>query len=288
VYGEEAEHTVIITSTAWLLGGILCLLLLWRQHQRKVESGLIAPVDLLNPSGIRWYLYAIPDDLDVCSSCREANGTAFLARAAARKDFVSPAAQCTTPDKCLGLFMPFSDRWPEADDLLAQLKTGKAESRRLAPAELSKLLAVEWQPDALKFDGANIHLLSGFLQESSLPLQAIRSYGAVLERATLPRDKALLMPAYIRLTGVLARRGNPREAIRVIEHFEKRVARAEAGTFTPTGKQRRALSTMKPYLYALIDDAADKQQKPATIGAQAEDSETVPPSDTAPKNGPER
>jgi hypothetical protein len=280
-------NTIIVPSIAWLLGGILCLLLLWRHHRHKLQAGLITPVDLLNPSSVRWYLYAVPDDPDVCSSCRDTHGTAFLARAVARKDFASPAAQCPTPDKCLGVFMPFSDGWLEANDLLAQLRMAKAESRRVSPVEINKLLAIEWQTDALKLDCTKIHLLSGFLQERSLPMQAIRSYGAVLERTTPPRDQALLMPAYMRLAGVLARRGNPREAIRVIEHFEKRVARADAGTFTPTGKQRRALSTMKPYLYALIDDAADNHPKPATIDYPTEDRNAVSPSDTSPKKDQE-
>jgi hypothetical protein len=56
---------IIIPSIAWLLGVILCLLLLWRHHQQKIEAGLITPGDLLNPSGIRWHLYAVPDDPDV-------------------------------------------------------------------------------------------------------------------------------------------------------------------------------------------------------------------------------
>lgn len=92
-----------------------------------------------------------------------------------------------------------------------------------------------------------------------------------MEQAAVPRDQAILMSAYLRLAGVLARRGNPREAIQVIEHFEKRVARADAGAFTPTGKQRRALSMMKPYLYALIDQNAESLSKPATIDCFGED-----------------
>ena len=82
------------------------------------------------------------------------------------------------------------------------------------------------------------------------------------------------MKVYLRLAGVLARRGNPRKAM-LIEHFEKRVARADAGTFTPTGKQRRALSTMQPYLYALIDQNAENLSKPAMIDCSSE--VTCPP-----------
>jgi hypothetical protein len=270
---------IIIPTIAWHLGGILGLLLAWRHHQQKLQAGLITPVDLLNPSGIQWYLYAVPDDPDVCSSCRDAHGTVFLARAVTHPGFTPPAARCSTHEKCLGVFLSFSNGWLEASDLVAQLRVAKAESRRLSQNELNRLVAVEWQNDTGKLDRAGIHLLSGFLRERSLPLQAIRSYGAVLEQATLPRDQALLMSAYMRLAGLLARRGNPRKAIQVIEHFEKRVARADAGTFTPTGKQRRALSTMKPYLYALIDREAENHSKPATIACSGEDRIVAPTSD---------
>lgn len=272
---------IIIPTIVWPLGGILGLLLAWRHHRNKLQAGLITSVDLLNPSGIQWYLYAVPDDPDVCQSCRDAHGTVFLARTVTYPNFTSPAARCVTPAKCLGVFMPFSTGWLEANDLVDRLRVAKEESRRLSPKELNRLVAIEWHSGAGKHDRAGIHLLSGFLQERALPLQAIRSYGAVLEQATLPRDQALLMSAYLRLAGVLARRGNPRKAIQVIEHFEKRVARADAGTFTPTGKQRRALETMKPYLYALIDREAENRSKPATIVGPSENCTTIPTATTS-------
>ena len=271
---------IIIPTIAWHFAGILGLLLAWRHHQQKLQTGIITPVDLLNPSGIQWYLYAVPDDPDVCSSCRDAHGTVFLACAVTLpQGFTPPAARCSTHEKCLGVLLSFSNGWLEANDLVAKLRAAKAESRRLSQNELNRLVAVEWQNEAGKLDRAGIHLLSGFLRERSLPLQAIRSYGAVLEQATLPRDQALLVPAYMRLAGLLARRGNPRKAIQVIEHFEKRVARADAGTFTPTGKQRRALSTMKPYLYALVDRGTDSRSKPATIDRSGKDRNVAPISD---------
>lgn len=272
---------IIIPGIVWPLGAILGLLVAWRQHQYKLKVGLISPVDLLNPSNIRWYLYAVPADSEVCSSCREAHGTAFLARAVARRGFTPLACPCPTPEKCCGVLLAFSGGWLEANDLMAQLRTTKTERRRVSPEELTRLIAIEWEPHMGKLDRTGVHFLSGFLRERSHPMQAIRSYGAVLEQATLPRDQAVLMSAYLRLAGVLARRGNPREAIRVIEHFEKRVARADAGTFAPTGKQRRALSTMKPYLYALIDQNAANLSKPATIDGSGEDRTAAPTSDIA-------
>jgi hypothetical protein len=271
---------IIIPGIVWHLGGILGLLVAWRHHEYKLKVGLISPVDLLNPSGIRWYLYAVPADSEVCSFCREAHGTAFLGGAVTRPGFTPLACPCTTPDKCFGMLLAFSGGWLEANDLMAQLRAAKTERRRLAPDELNRLIGSEWEPDGGKLDRTEVHLLSGYLRECSHPLQAIRSYGAALEQATLPRDQALLMSVYLRLAGVLARRGNPREAIQVIEHFEKRVARADAGTFTPTGKQRRALSTMKPYLYALIHQHADNLSKPATINCSDEDHTAGPTSST--------
>jgi len=279
---------IIIPTLAWHFGGILGLLLAWRHHRQKLQAGLITPVDLLNPSGIYWYLYVVPDDPDVCSSCRDAHGTIFLAHAVTHPGFTPPAARCSTHEKCLGVFLSFSNGWLEANDLVAKLRAAKAESRRLSQNELNQLVAIEWQNEVGQLDRAGIHLLSGFLRERSLPLQAIRSYGAVLEQATLPRDQSLLMSAYMRLAGLLARRGNPRKAIQVIEHFEKRVARADAGTFTPTGKQRRALSTMKPYLYALVDQGTDSRSKPATIDRSGKDRNVAPISDISTTRGQRR
>lgn len=254
---------LIIPVILWPLVGILGLLFFWRQHRQKLTAGLISPMDICNPSGIHWYLYAVPDDADVCSSCRETTGTAFLARKVTHLS-LAPAL-CHTPEKCFAVLIPFAGGWLESNDVMAQLREEKTGSRRLSQQELGKLTGVEWTCDVGNLDCPGLHLLSAFLQERKLPIQAIRSYGAVLDLAKLPRDQALLISAYMRLAGMLARSGNPKKAVQVIEHFEKRVARADAGTFTPTGKQRRVLSTMKPYLYSLIDQDMEKVSKPATV-----------------------
>lgn len=141
-------ESIIIPGIVWHLGGILGLLVAWRHHQYQLKVGLIAPGDLLNPSGIQWYLYAVSADSEVCSSCREAHGTAFLARAVARPGFTPLARPCPTPEKCCGVLLAFSGGWLEANDLMAQLRAAKTERRRLSPEELNRLLAIEWAPYA--------------------------------------------------------------------------------------------------------------------------------------------
>lgn len=180
---------------------------------------------------------------------------------------VSPSglpSPCSTPDRCGGVLIAFTGGWRQAVGILKDLKASEHQKLRLSPQELKQFADAEWRGTVANRDRAGVHLLSGFLAECHFPTEAIRSYGAVLEQALLPHDEAVVMAAYLRLTSLLARGNKPREALHVIEHFEKRVARAEPGTFTPRGKQRQSLVTMKPYLYSLVDADSDIS-KPASV-----------------------
>ncbi len=251
---------LVLAPILWPLSGVLGLLLYWRRHQHQVLAGVINPVDLWNPSGIQWSLYVVPDQSEACPVCREMHGTVCLGR-----NFSSLSRPCSTPDTCMGLVVHFSGGWLWSNDLIASLNTTKLRQRRLSPQELTRLLKQEWDDALPTQDRIGLHLVSGYQLEGNLPVQAIRSYGAIIKEAELPRDQRTLMAAYLRLTGSLARHGTPQKALQVIAHFEKKVARAAPGAFTPSGKQRRALLTMKPYLYSLVDHQAEAVPKPARL-----------------------
>lgn len=256
---------VIIPDTVPPLCIVLALLVTWREYKRRLEAGAITAKDLFNPSGIRLYVYVTPNDPEMCDSCRQAHGNAFLAGTVEQKGFAPLASPCTSPEKCLSVLIPLSGRWLEANEVIARLRSSrKNPSVPLTAEELLKLASVVQHLDAGDRDRPGLHLLSAFMQERNNPRQAIQSYGAVLDEATHLHEP-LLVPAYMRLAGLLARRGDPRKALQVIAHFEKRYARADVGTFQPTGKQRRALSTMKSYLYSIAESSTEHASKPATI-----------------------
>jgi hypothetical protein len=56
------------------------------------------------------------------------------------------------------------------------------------------------------------------------------------------------------------------KALDVITHCEKRYAKADIRTLTLTGKQRRTLAAMKPYLYSITESNAMPMKKPAQLG----------------------
>lgn len=247
------------------LSAVLGLLITWRRHQTRLAAGIIRAKDLFARSDVQFYLYVTPDDRELCASCRQAHGNAYLARTIEQEGCPTFASPCPSPETCQGIFIPFYARWLEANELVARLRASQpTASVRMTREQLVKLASVVRHLPAGDPDRPGLHLLSAFMQEHHNPEQAIRSYGAVLDQAT-DLHRALLISAYMRLSGLLARQGDPRKALQVITHFEKRYASGQEGAFRPTGKQRRALSIMKTYLYALIDSSAQVIPKPATI-----------------------
>ena len=65
--------------------GILGLLVVWQYYKMQIMAGRILAVDIFDRSGIRMYLYATPDDSQVCDTCAQANGRVYLSSKVARK-----------------------------------------------------------------------------------------------------------------------------------------------------------------------------------------------------------
>ena len=53
---------------------ILGLLAVWQYCQMQIMAGRTLAVDLFDRSGIRMYVYVIPDDDHICEVCSAAHG----------------------------------------------------------------------------------------------------------------------------------------------------------------------------------------------------------------------
>lgn len=268
--------TIIIPGIVPPLCAILGLLVIWRHHQNRVIVGLSQAVDIFNPSGIRMYLYATPDN-DICPSCKKSQWTVFLPHGVKQKDFSPLEAPCKSPEKCNGVLIGFYGAWLEVNDVIRRAQALKKPGRlQLSPKELQHFLKgqSELSPRA-EMDRVSARMLSATLNEQTNPQQAIAHYSFVLDQAKEERHLPLLVPAYIRLVSLLARRGDLRKAVQIIDHFQKRYSREQYGPYYPTAKHRRAMSVMKPYLISLLNPSSDGPTEPAGT-SQSSDQPDIP------------
>lgn len=266
--------TIIIPGIVPPLCAILGLLLIWRHHQNRVSVGLSQAVDIFNPSGILMYLYATPEN-DTCSSCKKSQWTVFLPQRIRQKDFSPLEAPCNSPEKCNGVLIGFFGGWLEANDIIRRAQAlGKDGRLQLSPKELQPFLHGQWElsPHA-QMDRVSLRMLSAILNESTNPQQAIAHYSFVLDQAKEERHRPLLVPAYLRLVSLLARRGDLQKAVQIIDHFQKRYAREQYGPYYPSAKHRRAMSVMKPYLMSLLNPSSDGPTKPASTSQSSDQSD---------------
>ena len=106
-------HTVSLSSLSSIeiidifpyLCGVLALLLVWQYYQKMILAGRIQAIDIFDRSGIRMYLFAIPDDDHTCEACREANGSVFLTSTVARKDFTPLRSRCKNSPVCTSVLL---------------------------------------------------------------------------------------------------------------------------------------------------------------------------------------
>lgn len=260
---------LVILPIVPYLGALLGLLLIWRHHDMQIAAGNRLALGLFNRSGMRMYLFAAPDMGQICPACREIHGTVFHPRLAEAPSFSPLASPCKSPDVCASVLIGFYGGWLEAADAVKRLAAPKSEGRvKLTPQELSKL-ARGWcasSPGAA-VDRVGVEMLTALLAERATPIHAVTAYGHVVDKAKETRELSLLVPAYLRLTSLLAQRGDPKRAIQVIEHFEKRYYRCEPGPHYPTARQRRAMAVMKPYLMSMSDPSNKEVMKPTAASS---------------------
>ena len=234
---------------------ILALLLIWQYHQNQVLTGRIQAVDIFDRSGIRMYVYATPDDDEICESCREVNGMAFLPSRVARKDFSPRRNPCANKGRCPVVMVGLYGAWQEARQVVQQLRSGEKEGMVQLPVEeLIGLTKGNWQGSvSAATDRLSVVMLGALTSEDTDPSAAIAGYQQIIQQAAEVRDLPLVVPAYLRLTDLLDRQGRSSEALGVIEDFEKRFPPNKTGPYYPKGLQRGLLTIKKSHLKTALN-----------------------------------
>lgn len=230
---------------------ILALLGLWLFHQVQVRSGRIQAIDLFDRSVVRIYVYVIPDDSAVCDVCAQAQGRVFLSSLVGKKGFSPLEEPCKGTVHCQGFLIGLYGGWSEAREVVARLQqTSKKSVMRLSQAELCAVVKGEWNKSvSADTDRINIHMLEGLCFDKVDANLAIAGYRYVIERAKEARHLSLVVPAYLRLIGLLLRVGPEDEARQAIEQFERRFPPEQPDSDTPSTAQRKALEEMKSLLW---------------------------------------
>ena len=245
---------------------ILLLLLVWQYHQIQVLSGRIQAVDLFDRSGIRMYLYATPDDEEICESCREVNGMVFLPSTVAKGEFTPLRSPCSNKERCTVVMVGVYGAWPEASQVVRELRAARKEgSLHLSFEELIGLTKGSWQASvSATTDRLAVMMVTALSSEKLDPVAAISGYQQVIQQAEEVRDLPLVVPAYLRLTQLLERYDRTDEAFALIEDFEKRFPQHKTGPYDPKAIQRGRLTIKKSRLRTALNDqaAAAKQRSP--------------------------
>lgn len=229
---------------------VLGLLALWVFHEMQVRSGRIQAVDFWDRSGIRMFIHVTPRDGNICQVCLEANGKAFLPIVAARKRFTPLRGACTNPSGCRCLLVGLYGGWPEARGLLQQLKANStAKGIQLSEEQLDELLGGQWtQGISGTVDRISMYMMEAMRKEGSHPDIALARYRFVTENAKSERDRAFVMPAYLRLADMLERAGRQDEALQVVDRFLKTYGEKTSARRALTEQQFTMMSLRKTRL----------------------------------------
>ncbi len=245
---------------------ILLLLLVWQYHRVQVLAGRIQAVDIFDRSGIRMYLFATPDDEQICDSCREVNGMVFLPSRVAKAEFTPLRSPCSEGGRCTLVMVGLYGAWPEASQVVQELRAaGNGGSPHLSFEEMVGLTKGSWQASvSATTDRLAVVMLTALSSEKLDPVAAISGYQQVIQQAEEVRDLPLVVPAYLRLTQLLERYDRTDEAFALIEDFEKRFPQHTTGPYDPKALQRGLLTIKKSHLRTSLHDraAAAKQRSP--------------------------
>lgn len=233
---------------------VLALLLIWQYHQNQVLTGRIQAVDIFDRSGTRMYIFATPEDDEICDACREVNGMTFLPSRVARKDFHPRRAPCSNRDRCLIVMTGLYGAWPEAKEVVQRLRSARSQDGlRLSCEEMVGLTEGSWQSSvSAATDRLAVAMLAALTGEQLHPEAAEAGYRQVINDAKEVRDLTLVVPAYLRLTHLLARDGRTDEALNVIDDFERRYPKDKTGPHYPKGVHRGMMTIMKSRLKTAV------------------------------------
>ncbi|MDH5639877.1 MAG: hypothetical protein OEY28_01180 [Nitrospira sp.] len=242
-------------SFEWLavtpyLVAILSLVVIWQYYQIQIMAGRIMAVDIFDRSGIRMYVYVVPEDDDRCEVCAAANGRAFLPSRVAKKKFSPLGGPCQKPIPCLGILVGLYGGWFEARAVVDRLRaSGKKGWIQLSPEELRVLVNGQWEMSiSAETDRVSVHMLEAACYEKINQVVSISGYRYVIDESKEVRHLMLLVPAYLRLVQLLVRAGEKDDALEFIERFEARFPTRRRGPHFPTRDQRNTITMRKTLL----------------------------------------
>ncbi len=241
----------VISNLLPYLCGILGLLLLWQYHQKQILAGRIQAIDIFDRSGIRMYVFATPDDGQICNACWEANGMVYLPSQMANKDFVPRPSPCANSGRCTIVRAGLYGAWLEARNVVHRLRAaGTKGSLKLSVQELSELLKGNWEAGvSAATDRLAVLMLAALSGEKKNPDAAINAYRLAIREAKEVHDLPLVVPAYLRLAEVLVNMSRTDEALAVIQEFEERYPReGRTRPYDPTETQRGLIAIKKSRL----------------------------------------
>ncbi|MDE3117574.1 MAG: hypothetical protein KGO52_12930 [Nitrospirota bacterium] len=243
---------LIIPDIVPYLFAVLTLLLLWEFHEIQVNAGRILAMDIWDRSGIRLFIHITPCDSQTCPACLETSGLAMLPIiAASKKEFTSPRNRCTNPSGCRCLLVGLYGAWPEARALLKRLQSqGTPKPIPLTGPDMTALVRGPWEQSlSAAMDRVSVHMLEAAQEEQSRPETAVFKYQYVIGKAKTDRDLAFVIPAYLRATDLLEQQGRGKDALDLIDRFERTYAPGtRTGRASPAQPQRNVLAARKTRL----------------------------------------
>lgn len=250
---ESLEFPDVTTYLVAILG----LLVMWQYYQMQIMAGRILAVDLFDRSGIRMYIYVVPEDDHVCEVCAAASGRVFLPSHVAKKGFSPLKEACQRPVPCLGVLVGLYGGWLEARGMVERLRaSAKKGGIRLSAEELRALVNGQWELSiSADTDRVGVHMLEAVCYEKINQVVSIGGYRNVINEVKEVRHLLLLVPAYLRLVQLLVRSGEKADALELIERFDARFPASKRGPHFPTREQRNIMKTRKALL---LDNQPEK------------------------------
>jgi hypothetical protein len=238
-------------QTTLYLFGILALLGLWLFHQIQVRSGRIQAIDLFDRSVVRFYLYVLPDDRELCEICAAAQGRVFLPSAVGKIGFSPIEGACRGAVHCQGQLIGLYGGWAEARELVNRLQQASKKQRiQLSSEELCALAKGAWSKSvSADTDRISMHLLEGWCFGKTDHEAAIKGLRYVVDRAKESRHLPYVVPASLRLMELLIKADLDDEARLAIEQFEQRFPSDRSDVDGPSFAQRKVLQEMKSLLW---------------------------------------
>jgi len=238
------------------LVAVLGLLVIWQYYQMQIMAGRIMAVDIFDRSGIRMYIYLVPDDDAICPVCAGSNGRVFLPSQTAEKGFSPLYGRCQRPTPCPGMLIGLYGAWLEARGVVEQARAqAKKSSVQLSQEELRALVNGQWERSiSAETDRLGVHMIEAACYEKINRAVSITGYRYVVEEVKEVRHLLLLVPAYLRLALLLVRSGENDAALALIERFEARFPPNKRGPHFPTAEQRNVMRLRKSHLLGNLQE----------------------------------